>query len=165
MSTLTQIPPALTMTRNDLPWAHGVLAPGFSLQLLLADIENGLVVINGRFQPGTVIPTHRHTGPVHGFTQAGRWFYQEYGADSVNTAGSYIYEPAGSVHTLEAPADNTEVTEAAFVIYGALIMTDAQGDYLGTIDPTSTIELYMSKLKEQGDTRPEIILGGSVGIS
>lgn len=160
----TMIPPALTIDTNNLPWAHGVLAPGFSLQLLASDVENGFVVIRGRFQPGTVIPTHHHTGPVHGFTHAGSWYYQEYGAESLNVAGSYIFEPAGSVHTLEAPATNTEITDTTFVIYGALIMTDSDGAFAGTIDPASTLDLYYSTLEKQGDKRPNLIRGGSATI-
>lgn len=163
-STITNIPPALTVESHDLPWAHGVLAPGFSLQLLAADIEGGMVVFNGRFQPGTVLPTHKHTGLVHGFTHAGSWFYQEYGEESLNVAGSYIYEPAGSVHTLECPASNTVVTDTTFVIEGALIMTDGEGNYAGTIDPTSTLDLYYSTLEKQGDPRPNLIRGGSADI-
>lgn len=160
----TEIPPALTLQTNELPWAHGILAPGLSLQLLVSDIENGFVVINTRFKAGTVIPTHRHTGPVHGFTKAGQWFYREYGEESLNTAGSYIYEPAGSTHTLEVPSDVTETTEAMFVIYGALINFDADGNYAHTVDPATTRELYFNTLEQQGDPRPKIILGGSCDI-
>lgn len=101
MTATLPIPAALTMQTSNLPWAHGVLAPGLSIQLFLADVEGGFFVVRTRFQPGTVIPTHMHTGAVHGFTESGRWHYREYGDASVNTAGSYIYEPPGSTHTLE----------------------------------------------------------------
>ena len=51
-----------------------------------------------------------------GYTVSGRWHYLEY--DFYSTAGSYIHEPAGSVHTLDVPSDNTELTEILFIIEG-----------------------------------------------
>ena len=56
---------------------------------------------------------------------AGRWHYLEY--DFYSTAGSYIYEPANSVHTLDVPEDNTEDTDVLFVIEGALLNLDPDG--------------------------------------
>ena len=43
------------------------------------------------------------------WTIQGRWCYREY-PDQPQTAGSYLYEPAGSVHTFYTPEDNTEDT-------------------------------------------------------
>lgn len=62
-----------------------MLAPGLSIQLLVADIEGGFLVANTRFAPGTQLPTHLHTGAVHGFTTKGSWYYREYGEASMNT--------------------------------------------------------------------------------
>jgi len=42
-------------------------------------------------------------------------------------AGSYIYEPANSVHTLDVPEDNEGTTNVLFVIEGALLNLDADG--------------------------------------
>ena len=42
----------------------------------------------------------------------------------MNIAGSYLYEPAGSVHTLHVPATNTESTEVSFAIRGANLNLD-----------------------------------------
>ncbi|MFD6860459.1 2,4'-dihydroxyacetophenone dioxygenase family protein [Rhodococcus sp. NPDC060086] len=159
--TAFAIPAALTRQTKDLPWTHGVLAPGLSMQLYVADVENGFFVVKTRFQPDTVIPTHMHTGAVHGFTESGKWFYREYGDDSVNVAGSYIYEPAGSTHTLEAPAENTEVTDAVFLIHGALINYGADGNVESVVDAAGARSLYFSLLEQQGDTLPQIIQGGN----
>lgn len=46
----------------------------------------------------------------------------------MNIAGSYLYEPAGSVHTLHVPATNTESTEVSFAIRGANLNLDEQGN-------------------------------------
>ncbi|MDN5915083.1 MAG: 2,4'-dihydroxyacetophenone dioxygenase family protein [Pseudonocardia sp.] len=163
MTATLPIPAALTMQASDLPWAHGVLAPGLSIQLFIADVEGGFFVVRTRFQPGTVIPTHMHTGAVHGFTESGRWHYREYGEDSVNVAGSYIYEPPGSTHTLEASTDG--VTDAIFLIHGALVNYDDNGGIANVVDAAGARDLYFSLLEAQGDRRPSIIVGGNCNYS
>ncbi|NLE79648.1 MAG: hypothetical protein GX610_08690 [Rhodococcus sp.] len=119
MTATAQIPAALTMQTNDLPWAHGALAPGLSIQLFIADIEGGMFVVKTRFQPGTVIPTHMHTG----------------------------------------------VTDAIFIIHGALVNLDEDGNVIGTVDATGARDLYFGLLEAQGDPRPRIIVGGNCNYS
>ena len=80
------------------------MGDGIELQVLQIDVELGLWVIRNRFQPGCRVQTHKHTGSVFAFTNSGSWKYEEY--PEVNTAGSYLYEPAGSVHTLTVPSTN-----------------------------------------------------------
>ncbi len=99
--TAIDVPLALHRGENDLPWVD--LGDGSDLQLLQVDVEAGLWVIRTRFQPGYLVPTHKHTGEVFAFTISGSWKYVEY--PEVNTAGSYLFEPAGSVHTLTVPDD------------------------------------------------------------
>ena len=52
--------------------------------------------------------------------------YLEY--PEVNTAGSYLYEPAGSIHTLHVPPTNRETTGVWFAIRGANLNLDEQGN-------------------------------------
>ena len=52
------------------------------------DGSAGVWVVRNRFEPGVRLQPHRHTGPVDGFTIAGRWHYLEY--DFFSTPGSYI---------------------------------------------------------------------------
>src|ERR1039458_3885329 len=99
---------------DDLPWVHAT--GGIWLKVLRVDSANGIWVVRNRFEPGARLQTHRHTGPVDGFTISGRWHYLEY--DFFNTSGSYIREPAGSVHTLDVPEDNEEITDVLFVMEG-----------------------------------------------
>ena len=42
----------------------------------------------------------------------------------MNVAGSYLFEPAGSIHTLHVPDTNTEVTDVFFAIHGANLNLD-----------------------------------------
>src|SRR4029453_9250320 len=128
--TAIDIPVALHRGESDLPFVD--LGDGSELQLLQCDVEAGLWVIRTRFQPGYVVQTHKHTGEVFAFTIAGRWKYREY--PEVNTAGSYLYEPAGSVHTLTVPADNDGVTDVWFAIRGANLNLDEAGNVTPVID-------------------------------
>ena len=77
---------------------------------------------------------------MYAFTQRGCWRYLEY-PDVVNTAGSYLYEPAGSVHTLHVPDDNDGDTDVWFTIHGANLNLDAEGKVELVIDAHSILPL------------------------
>jgi hypothetical protein len=112
----------------------------------------GTWVIRNRFRPGVQLQIHRHTGPVDGYTLAGRWHYLEY--DFYSTAGSYIYEPANSVHTLDVPEDNTFDTDVLFVIEGALLNLDPDGKVESYTDGPGILEAYYALLEAEGKPRP-----------
>jgi hypothetical protein len=78
--------------------------------------------------------------------------------DFWSTAGSYIYEPANSVHTLDVPADNTGPTDVLFVIEGALLNLDDKGEVESVSDGPSLLEAYYALLEAQGVERPAGIL-------
>ena len=139
---------------DDLPWVDAT--GGIWLKVLRVDPARGIWVVRNRFEPGVRLQTHRHTGPVDGYTIAGRWHYLEY--DFYATAGSYIYEPANSVHTLDVPADNTEDTDVLFVIQGALLNLDADGKVESVSDGPSVLEAYYALLEAEGKPRPNNIL-------
>jgi 2,4'-dihydroxyacetophenone dioxygenase len=132
------------------PWVDTGI--GIDLKVMRVDLDRGTWVIRNRFQPGVQIPRHRHTGPVDGYTLTGRWHYLEY--DFMNTAGSYIHEPAGSVHTLNVPEDNTEPTDVLFVIEGALLNLTPDGQIESVTDAPSILEAYFALLDAAGMSRP-----------
>lgn len=113
MSIVETAPTAIHRGEDELPFVD--IGDGTLLQLLQVDLAQGVWVVRNRFAPGTTIPTHKHTGHVFAFTVAGSWHYLE-SPEAVNRAGSYLYEPAGSVHTLHVPEGNTEVTDVWFTI-------------------------------------------------
>ena len=152
MSTI-EIPKALHRGEDELPFIE--FGPGQELQLLQVDIEAGLWVIRNRFAPGTQVQTHKHTGSVFAFTQQGSWKYAEY--PEVNTAGSYLYEPAGSTHTLIVPDTNTEVTDVWFTIYGANLNLDAEGNVELVIDAGLVWEFYRDMCAAMGQPNPPVI--------
>lgn len=123
----------------DLPWLEG--EDGTKLQVLHIDLSQGLWVLNVRWPAGRKVATHYHTGPVYAVTRSGCWYYEEY-PETRNTAGSYLYEPAHSIHTLVVPQDNTEETDVWFAIHGANIDIDSEGRVLGVVDARSVLEQW-----------------------
>ena len=96
-------------------------------------------VIRVRFSAGLTIQRHRHTGEVFAFTIKGSWNYLEY--PEVNTAGSYLFEPAGSIHTLHVPASNSEVTDVWFAIRGANLNLDEAGNVESVLDAGTVLQI------------------------
>jgi 2,4'-dihydroxyacetophenone dioxygenase len=152
MTTL-DIPMALHRGETDLPFVD--LGDGSELQLLQCDVEAGLWVIRTRFRPGYQVQTHKHTGEVFAFTLSGSWRYAEY--PEVNTAGSYLFEPAGSIHTLIVPEDNTEVTDVWFAIRGANLNLDEAGNVTAVLDAALIRDFYLGACEAQGLGRPAVI--------
>src|SRR5580658_3468446 len=157
--TITDLPPtAIHRGEDELPFVD--IGDGGTLQLLQVDLANGVWIIRNHFPPDTTIQTHKHTGHVLAFTQRGSWFYKEY-PDVVNTAGSYLYEPAGSVHTLHVPATNDGVTDVWFAIHGANLNLDADGNVELVIDAHGILPFYRAMCAEQhGMTDPPVVVIG-----
>jgi 2,4'-dihydroxyacetophenone dioxygenase len=136
---------------DDAAWADTGM--GIKLKVVRYDQLKGTWVIMNRFDPGTRLQIHRHTGPVDGYTLRGRWHYLEY--DFWSTPGSYIYEPANSVHTLDVPEDNTGETDVLFIIEGALLNLDPEGNVESYSDGPGTLAAYYALLEAEGKPRPD----------
>jgi 2,4'-dihydroxyacetophenone dioxygenase len=137
---------------SDLPWAD--IGGGNKLRLLQVNEREGLWIIENIFQKGFAVQTHKHTGPVWGYTVSGAWKYKEY--DYVNRAGSFLYEPAGSIHTLECIEDNTQVW---FHMYGSNLNLDADGNVESVSDGAGTLRGYLAMCEAQGLGVPAVIIG------
>ncbi len=98
---------------------------------------------------------NRHTGAVLAFTMAGAWRYLEY--PEINVAGSYLYEPAGSIHTLHVPDTNTEVTDVWFAIRGANLDLDDEDNVISILDAATILEIYRAQCSEMGCENPNVI--------
>ena len=153
MTILDGIPQATHRGEEELPFVD--LGDGVKLQVLQVDLDAGLWVIRNKFAPGTVVQTHKHTGQVFAFTQCGAWKYAEY--PEINRAGSYLYEPAGSIHTLTVLEDNTEETDVWFAIYGANLNLDAEGQVELVIDAGLILEVYLGMCEAEGHPNPPVI--------
>lgn len=139
----------LTLNTNDLPIYHDALVPGVDVQPLFLDPVGGVWVLRVKFHPGVLLPTHYHTGVVHLFTMSGRWNYVEY-PDQPQTAGSYLFEPGGSIHSLMVPADNSEITDTFMVVHGANVNFDQDGNYLGLMDASDIMRMIDELIRERG---------------
>ena len=146
-----QIPEAIHFGTDDLPFVD--IGDGSMLKVLQVKQGEGLWIIENIFQAGYEVEKHRHTGPVWGYTTSGAWKYKEY--DYVNRAGSFLYEPAGSVHTLQCVEDNTRVW---FQMYGSNINLDAEDNITSVVDGQLTLEFYYAMCEEQGLPRPNVLV-------
>lgn len=132
--TVTAQDELLCIDTNANPFLEGLLRPGIALYPLLLDPYNGQWVLRVKFAPGLTLPLHFHTGCVHLYTLAGCWYYLEH-PNQKQVAGSYLYEPGGSVHQFHTPADNVGDTDTFMVVSGANINYDAgDGSYIDLMD-------------------------------
>lgn len=158
MNALAQVfehaPTAEHLGDDDLPWVKARME-GNDLKLVTAKVKEGLWIVRTRFAPGIELQTHKHTGQVHAFTLSGSWGYRE--SEYLNTAGSFLYEPAGSVHTLYVPESNTEVTDVWFAIWGANLNMDADGAITSVSDAESILEFYLAQCAELGIDDPPVL--------
>jgi quercetin dioxygenase-like cupin family protein len=148
-------PLSMHRAENDVPFVP--YQDGVVFQLLQVNTETGLWVIRVRFEPGVTIQRHRHTGEVFAFTVSGTWRYLEY--PDINSAGSYLYEPAGAIHTLHVPAANQEVTDVWFAIRGANLNLDASGNVETVLDAATVLEIYRGQCRALGLAAPKVIGG------
>jgi len=153
----------LTVNENNIPLLRDTLAPGVHVKPLRLDLEAGCWVVLATFIPGAQVPLHYHTGIAEVYTLSGSWHYLEY-PDQPQTAGSYLFEPAGSVHTFITPDTNTEDTVLFIRVEGANINFDEDGQFHSILD-TVTIRHLTDQLAEaQGVGPVDYIGGGAAGF-
>jgi len=156
VSIIEEAPSAMLRRQEELPFVN--IGDGSQLQVLQVDLVNGVWIIRNRFAPGTMVQKHKHTGSVYAFTNSGAWHYLE-SSESVNVAGSYLYEPAGSVHTLHVLDENTEPTDVWFAIHGANLNMNELGGIDYIIDAQTVYDFYRAACKEEhGLSDPPVIV-------
>ena len=109
-------------------------------------MEEGCWVVLATFRPGAQLNIHYHTGIAEVYTLAGCWHYAEY-PDQLQTAGSYLFEPSGSVHTFITPDTNTEDTVLFLRVEGANINFTEDGEFHSILDAV-TIQHLVTQLAE-----------------
>ena len=144
-------PTAIHLGIDDIPWVD--IGGGNKMRIPLVKEREGLWIIENIFQSGFSAQKHRHTGPIYAYTSSGAWKYEEY--DYANRAGSFLYEPAGSVHTLVCVEDDTRVW---FQMYGSNLNLADDGSIESVTDGASTLRAYFALCEAQGLDRPNVIL-------
>jgi len=149
----------LTVNVSRNPLLRDVLGPGVHFKPLRLDLEAGCWVILTVLSPGAKMPVHYHTGPAEAYTLSGRWYYQEY-PDQPQTAGSYVYRPAGSVHTFVCPESNTEDTMIFIRVEGANVNFTEDGQFHSILD---AVMIYHATemVAEDQETGPVRYIGRS----
>lgn len=131
--------------------------PGVHVTPMYLDREKGIWVIYARFEPGTRLPKHYHSGVVHFYTTKGSWAYVEHPED-VQTAGSYLFEPAGSIHTFESK----EGTEGFMLVEGANVNLNDDDSLMFIMDAGWIEDTLRAVAKASGTTLPAYIRPGGV---
>jgi 2,4'-dihydroxyacetophenone dioxygenase len=139
---------------EDLSWA--LLWEGIEMKVLRRGDGTGVYTLLNRFAPGVELPKHRHVGAVHGYTIEGRWGYREY--DWIACAGSYVFEPSGSTHTLYVPESADGPAVVVFVIEQALVLLDEHGNEFMTQDSATIDAMYRDCLAARGIEYPAGVL-------
>ena len=153
----------LTLDTSQLPVIEDAL-PGVDLWPLFLDAENGLWVLRARFKPGTTLPKHFHTGTVHFYTTSGCWYYLEY-PEQKQTAGCYLYEPGGSIHTFHVPEDAAEPADGFMVVAGCNVNFDEEGNFINIMDAGWIEQAVLEAAKARGITPQYIKPGSGAGYS
>ncbi|MCH9731773.1 MAG: 2,4'-dihydroxyacetophenone dioxygenase family protein [Actinomycetia bacterium] len=151
----------LTVNEQDIPLIKDMAGGGAHFKPLRLDIENGVWVVLATFEAGARIPLHYHTGEVDAWTISGSWHYVEY-PDQVQTAGSYLFEPAASVHTLYCPESNTEDTVVFFRVKGANINFNDDGTFHSIQDAALLTAVVGGLAAEQNLGPVNYLTGGTV---
>ena len=120
--------------------------PGRRSRPLCLNASQGYWVNITKVTKAGVVSRHRHPAPVHGFVIDGKWRYLE--RDWVATAGSYLYEPPGDVHTLVVDEGDTMTT--LFHNTSVLLYCDEDGKTVGSTDVFDRIKAARNHFEEVG---------------
>lgn len=151
MSVAVNAPTAVHLGESEIPFVD--MGGGNQIRVLQVREKESLWIIENVFQAGFEVMTHRHTGPVWGYTKSGAWKYKEY--DYVNRADSFLYEPANSVHTLQCIENDTRVL---FHMYGMNLNLDDEGNIVSVSDGAGTLAFYLAMCEKQGLPRPNVLV-------
>jgi hypothetical protein len=151
MTAIQNAPEAIHVGVDDLPFVD--IGGGNKLKVIQVDERQGLWILENIFMAGFTVQTHKHTGPIYGYTTSGAWKYVEY--DYVNRAGSFLFEPAGSIHTLTCIEDETRVW---FQMYGSNLNLDEDGNIDSVSDGAGTLASYYALCEAQGLPRPNVVV-------
>ncbi len=120
-------------------------ADGVWFRPLLLDTVTGQWCNLLRVRKAGVLTRHRHPSMVTGYVIKGSWRYLEHAWEA--TAGSFVYEPPGEVHTLTV--DEGEMI-TFFHVVGAMIYFDAEGATVGYDDVFKKIDMCRAHYRAVG---------------
>lgn len=114
---------------------------------LVYDTRNGGWISLLRAKGEGTIQRHRHAAPVTAWTLDGSWGYREH--DWVARKGSFVYEPAGHIHTLFIHPEQGHML-AVFHIFGPLVYINEAGEAEDYEDVFVRMDRYLKYCKTVG---------------
>jgi len=121
---------------EDLAWVP--ILPGIDFRLLFTSGETGRWTVLFRCQPGSSFPPHRHYGAGEYFVVKGLMEYRVGSAP----AGTYGYEPLGSLHE---HTGFPVYTELLFTNYGPVAFLKEDGTVGEVLDHSQLEQLASQK--------------------
>lgn len=149
--------PTLHIGADELEFVE--TSPGAWTKVLQVDVKQGLWIVMTKFEPGAKVPPHYHSGHVYAVTLQGSWFYKE-SPEAVCRPGSYLFEPAGSKHTIIIPEDQEGPTVVWFAIYGCNVDLDEHGAFDRIIDARVVLQGYRQMMGALGKSTDKVITIG-----
>ena len=152
MALIESAPSAVHIGADDLPFVD--IGGGNKLKVIQVE-ENERASGSSRTSSRPATRCRRTATPARsGATPtSGAWKYKEY--DYVNRAGSFLYEPAGSVHTLQCIEDDTRVW---FHMYGVNLNLDADGNVESVADGAGSLAVLPRDVRAEGLPRPNVLV-------
>jgi 2,4'-dihydroxyacetophenone dioxygenase len=126
---------------GDAESPYVTLLPGVLIRHLSFDVRRNAWTSIIWVQQGGMIGRHRHRGAVDGYVIEGSWKYLEY--DWVATAGSFIHESPGVIHTLYSESG----MKTLFSLSGPLEFYDDGDNLLLVHDAFYLIDNYLQHCK------------------
>lgn len=125
---------SVSIPEDERMW---VRRPAGNLYLpLMFNLAAGITANIIRYPNPGVIGRHVHDGPVYAWTLEGSWYYPEHKHRWIARPGTFIWEPAGDIHTLVTEG----VMTAFFVMHGGLTTIDEDGNATGCENVVSLLE-------------------------
>ena len=136
---------------GTIPWVPQ--AEGVSFRPLRICPELGTWTNLLRVTRQGTINLHRHVASVEAWVISGEWRYLEH--DWVARPGSYVFEPAGDVHTLVNTGREEMVT--LFAMHGPIEYIGAGGQTVFTETAETKLSKYASFCKANGIAMAPVI--------
>jgi 2,4'-dihydroxyacetophenone dioxygenase len=129
---------------ETLPWVPQ--ADGVSFKPLRICPERGTWTNLLRVTKQGVINLHRHLDAVEAWVIKGQWRYLE--RDWVARPGTYVFEPAGDVHTLMNTGEEEMVT--LFSMHGPIEYIGPGGETVFTETAETKLSKYVNFCRDNG---------------
>lgn len=129
----------ITSDAQALPWAP--VSPGYSFKALHTAPDASEWVLMMRFEPGTIVPRHRHLGPTHVFNVAG---HRKLDTGEIIGPGGYVLELPGNIDSWSVVG--TEPLILFVTVNGEVHYVDENDQVIRRTSAATSLEAYRAYL-------------------